>query len=1145
MLPYLVTSLILLVYLILAWFLGPWLHLYGWDVWILRGALALIGLLAAGATIWYFHNTRAARAAAEDESAPAGAADDLDLLVQEANRRLRSSTLGRGATLGRLPLVFLLGETGSTKSTTVIHSGLDPELLAGQVYQDNKVLPTRTANIWYTRQAVLLDPAGSLMTQPARWRRLVKLVQPGRISTAMGKGRQAPRAALVCYNCENLQPGSEAAVSAAARKLAVRLQEISQVLGISFPVYVLFTKLDQISQFTDFVGKLSKDEASEVLGATLPVRSLTAGVYAEEETRRLGKAFDELFFSLAEKRLDLLTREHDAEKAGGIYEFPREMRKLRPLLSQFLVDLTRPSQLSVNPFLRGFYFTGVRPLILEDAAAMATATVEEPTLAGATRIFSGGGATPLAQERAASGGVGSRRVPQWVFLTQFFNQVMVKDRVALAASGFSSRVNQLRRVGLSCLGLLSLICLIGFLVSFLGNLRLIANVESATVDLRNLQMSPNQVASSADLQRLDRLRQELATLSSYQKDGVPLRLRWGMYVGDQVYPDAKRVYFERFWQLLLAQTQAGLLKGLRAVPDKVGPNSVYENTYNELKAYLITTSNNDKSTSAFLSPVLLSHWAENREIDPHRVALARSQFDFYSSELRLKNPFSANNDALAIARARNYLSQFAGIDRYYLPLLAQASQKNPDISFNDQFNATDVIVSNHKVPGAFTLGGFTFMRDAMSNPALYMRGEDWVLGKATASELDQATVQQNLTQRYYADFTNQWRTVLQTSSVARYSNWADAARKLEKLTDPTSPLLELFWFVSHNTDVGVADFAAVFAPVHAVEPAGPPDRLPDMYILPSNKDYVVALTQLQTAIAPLVINPADANAGAQISNSAGAARVSITKVMGPRVDQQFHTESLVRTLLEQPITNAEGLLGRLPIDQLGGAGRDFCSQFGQMAGKYPFNPNSSQDLPIDQLNAVLAPKTGALWVFYDKSLAQYLTKVGSHYVSSGSGNVKLNPSFVAFFNQAAALSDALYPFGAANPHFSYTLKEMPGNVGEGLALKIGDDMLTGTGQQKTFAWTGTPEDVQVTTKGGTTLGSSYSGPWAVFRLIADAHAQVSGSVTNLEWSLESNGKPNMLNGKPETYNYQLQVAGLNPFRSSELSGLRCVSSVAH
>jgi type VI secretion system protein ImpL len=253
----------------------------------------------------------------------------------------------------------------------------------------------------------------------------------------------------------------------------------------------------------------------------------------------------------------------------------------------------------------------------------------------------------------------------------------------------------------------------------------------------------------------------------------------------------------------------------------------------------------------------------------------------------------------------------------------------------------------------------------------------------------------------------------------------------------------------------------------------------------------------------------------------------------------------VRALLEQPITNAEALLGRLSIDQLIGAGHDFCNQLAPMTSKYPFNPNSSQDLPIDQLNTVLAPRTGALWTFYDQNLAQYLPKRGSQYVASPSESMTLSREFVYFFDQAAALSDALYPSGIANPRFSYTLKEMPSNVGEGLTLKIGQDILTGTGQQKTFIWTGNPEDAQVTAK-GEPLGTSYSGPWAVFRLIADARPQVvSGSVTNLVWTLENNGKPIPLNGRPKSYSYQLQVSGFNPLLPSQLSGLRCVSQVAH
>ena len=58
---------------------------------------------------------------------------------------------------------------------------------------------------------------------------------------------QAPRAVLVCYSCEALrQPGAREATVAAARELRGTLGTIAQSYGIRLPVYVLFTKSDDV-----------------------------------------------------------------------------------------------------------------------------------------------------------------------------------------------------------------------------------------------------------------------------------------------------------------------------------------------------------------------------------------------------------------------------------------------------------------------------------------------------------------------------------------------------------------------------------------------------------------------------------------------------------------------------------------------------------------------------------------------------------------------------------------------------------------------------------------------------------------------------------------------------------------------------------
>jgi type VI secretion system protein ImpL len=1139
---YWVTAVILLIYLVLVYLLGRWLPLHGSDVWILRIALALLGLVGAGVAFWIQYKRKKAKEAEGEAESEGGPTDDLDGLVREAIRRLKQSTLGRGSNLDSLPLVYVLGDSGSTKTTVILNSALDPELLAGQVYRDNLILPTSAANLWYTRQAIFVDPAGSMMSEAGRWKHLVKLLQPARFSAAFGKKNQAARAAIVCFDCEAfLQPGASEASVSAARRLSTRLQEVSQMLGISFPVYVLFTRLDRISFFTDFVRGMSKDEVAEVLGATVPLRSLSAGVYADEETRRLTKAFDEIFYSLAERRIVMLPRENDPDKLPAIYEFPREMKKLRTLLVQFLVDLARPSQLGTNPFLRGFYFTGVRPVVAEDVIAAPVAVMDaaqSASEAGATQLFRGVGAEAAVPQVSR----GPRRMPQWVFLTSLFNDVLAKDRVALAASASSSKVNLLRRFALAMAIFLLAIGLTAFAISFFRNHALETRVGNDISALRTLQITPGQPATLVDLEKLDALREELANLSEWKENGAPWSMRWGFYVGDQVYDDAKPVYFDRFNRLLFLETQKRIVDKLAALPDSPAPNApndAYETAYNQLKAYLITTSFHEKSTAEFLTPVLLAHWVANRDLDNDRKDVASRQFDFYATELARENPFSNGNLPLLIAHTQAYLNAFAGIDRFYVQLLAKVPN-NRDQSFNEAYpDSSGVIVSSHKVKTAFTRSGYQFVQDALKNPS-NMGGEEWVLGKVGAQGMDPILLRQKLTERYNQDFTNEWNTVLKTSSVASYLNYADADKKLQKLTDPASPQMELLYFISHNVDVAPEAVKAPFAPVEAVEDPGPPDKPPTKYIGKATEDYVKSLGNLEAAIHGLAQSPGQpdpAQLAAAATAEGTASSAVTTAITAVPVDSQFGNEKQLRRLLEEPITAIDSLVRRGPLDIANGSAKGFCSQFAAVATKYPFDSNSPQDAALDQLYAVFGP-TGDAWKKLTDDIKPFVLKVGSRYVKNPSATVSPSPSYLYFLNHMGDLGATLYPNGSSPPHFTYTLKQLPSNL-EGVVLKIGNDTLSGDTTQKEFVWTGDAQDIQVTSKGGDLL-DSYSGPWAAFHFVARAN-QLGGG--RLEWVNENNGKPIMLTPtKQKSYDYQLQVSGpANPF--FDLRGMKCVAQV--
>ncbi|HVN06478.1 MAG TPA: type VI secretion protein IcmF/TssM N-terminal domain-containing protein, partial [Bryobacteraceae bacterium] len=583
---------VLVSYLLLTFFTPNLMGLHGGKLWILRVALWLIGLAAAAVVTWFFWDKQkkeASAAAAAEQAAEGG--DEIAVLVRDAERKLAAAQLAKGARIGNLPAILLLGEPSSTKTTIVMHSGLEPELLAGHVFQDGNITSTRSANVWYSRQTIFVEAGGKLLEDEKARTQLARSLQPRKLGAVVGGGGQAPRAALVCVEIERITAGGQAMANT-ARNLRARLGEIAQSFGIQLPVYVLFTKTDRLSFFTDFVRNLTNEEAVQPLGAALPMPGAVTGVWAEEQSARLSGIFDQIFHALCDARPELLSRENDPEKLPGTYEFPREFKKLRGSLVQFLVDLCRPSQLTVGPYLRGFYFSAVRPVIIQEAAPVETRAPQARTgqeAREATAMFKipAGGEVAAAPSRQRA--PVARKVPQWLFLTHFFNHVLLADRAAMGASGASAKTDVLRRVLLTCAAALCLVFAIGFTVSFALNRGLEGQVHDA---LQGTAAAPaaGSLATIDSLSRLEALRQSLQTLTVYNREGAPLRYRWGLFVGNDLYPDVRRLYFARFKAQMFGQTQNSMVTFLGALPAAPGPSTPgYDEAYNTLKAYLITT----------------------------------------------------------------------------------------------------------------------------------------------------------------------------------------------------------------------------------------------------------------------------------------------------------------------------------------------------------------------------------------------------------------------------------------------------------------------------------------------------------------------------------------------------------------------------
>ena len=1163
---YIASTVSLVIFMALAWFITGFLHLSGTTEMLVRTLLMTLGFALYGWVAWGISRRKQkkeeARAAAQSGAAvPAGppTGADIDYLVRQAETHLANAHLGKDAKLSALPIVFVLGEPGSAKTSAFVHSGIEPDLIAGQVLQDNAVIPTRPANFWLARRWVYLEAGGTLLNNQPEWLHLIKKTQPSSFKSALHKRSNAVRTAVVCVDSESfIRSGGDDSLTATARNLNARLGEISHTLGIQFPFYVLFTRLDRLSFFPEFFSTLTDDEVNQIFGVTLPVRNASQnGVYAEQEARRLTGSFNELFYRLCDKRPVYLGREHNETNLPKIYEFPREFRKLRNSLVRFLVELGRPSQVRANPMLRGFYFSGVRPITVnEGSPAVKSADSGAPRLRqAATVLFDADAIVPqqAMQERSAR----TRRVPQWLFLGHLFGNLLPSDR-AIGASAVNARGELLRRIlFMGGSALLGLWCL-GMTISFFGNRSLESRVENAASQISRYETggAGQQLPSVDSLHRLDTLRQSVQLLSLYRREGAPIGLRWGLYVGNTIYPSVRRLYFNRFYQLLFGATQTSLLEWMRKLPDQPGANDDYTYTYNTLKAYLITTSNPEKSTREFLTPVLMDRWAAGRDVDYERRELARNQFDFYADELPLGNPFSGDTEGETVEHARAYLARFNAIESVYQFMIAEANRQKPPVNFNKQFAGSAAYVVNSKdVPGAFTAEGWKFMQDAIHHVKRYFGGERWVLGERNYSNLDPDKVVPELQARYEKDFMGNWRAYLANSSVVPYASIPDAAHKLSQLSSNQSYLMALFCLATVNT-INASDQAkSPFQPVHYVEPSGCMDRLSTEH----NTGYLTALATLQSSMDRVAHSsvPDDATVAQTLTDATNALGVTRQIAQNFTIDRDANpgVHEMVQKLMEDPIRYAQGLLARLGPAQLNSQGRHFCEDFSGLAHKYPFQTSSHIDATLAEIDAFFRPNDGRLSTFYDQVLKNYVDKVGGRYVARSDSHVQVTAGFLSFLNRAQALSDALYRGGTQSPKLIYSMTALPAEGLQSVTLTLDGQVLHSSGKggvTHEFTWPGTTQQAARLSGslGGPELGFiSYDGLWAAFRFFGDADRfQENGNTYTLEWVPRQgvSAQPIRLpNGRTLTLPFSLDLKGAPPiFKKGYLAGLQCVSQVA-
>src|ERR1035437_2866448 len=634
----------------------------------------------------------------------------VSALIQEANEQLsKSPTLASQrvkSTITDFPLYFVLGAEGSGKTSLFLASKFEPELLAGQVHRESVVVPTRLGNIWFADSAVVVEGAGDFFSgEDSRWKEfLASFHRPGgksRFARIFGANAETKLSGvLLCCDAGAFVGVPDSARLAAIGRLAqLRLRAVGEIFGRDFPVYVIFTKSDSIPYFGEYFGRLTEAEDSQVLGCTFPAVAAAQSPTSETITAGLNK----LYLSLADKRLEFLEREKDSAKRPAIYEFPREFKRIRGPLGQFLVDVFRANPLQPNPRLLGVYFTGTRKLVGQ-AADLDRGAIHK--VGDVTRILR---ADDLQKLRSQLPDAREREpeITRWSFVSDVWQQILQRRPTAGANLYINRRQQFYRKVAFIAAAAVFALATLLFANSFRGNYSFVSEVQLAAEQCEAVPQGG--VLSAGNLKKIETLREKVEALD---EDKPGILMHFGFYEGGKLLVPARSVYYTRFHQYFLDAIAHRLEGGLSGLPSGQNASYSYASVFADLKTYrTITRSPNEASCTPDpgLADRLMANWRQDSHPDTDAERIAGANFAFYATSLklgRIPDELQIPSKEDRVQRGRYYLSTFKGAEPQYLKIIEQVNHEKQsparlaDLMPNTKY--LSVLRVKEEVPAAFT-----------------------------------------------------------------------------------------------------------------------------------------------------------------------------------------------------------------------------------------------------------------------------------------------------------------------------------------------------------------------------------------------------------------------------------------------------------
>lgn len=996
------------------WFFGDKVGLRGfypfgndearfWSVFVLAivGGICLAILVFRAVRAWLSARNRAAQREPTEEELENAA---MKQVFDRAVKIIRQRWSGEGRSLYGLPWYIVIGGSESGKTSLIENSDLRFPI-DHEINSELQELSDRKASGFFNwrvagNEAVLLDLNGEYF-RPYKARTAVQNVLWDRFlfNLQRVRPRRPINGVVLTIDMIEFLGMTQEARDNYSQLVRDVINDLVEKLDTRMTIHLAFTKLDQVAGFPDFFATLSASDREFLYG----FHFLHEGRHAPEWLKQFESQYDNYLEGLhlrLKKRMLELKSAHSRQEAFAFY---RSFLGLGGPLRTFLENALSPDKFTTPPLVRGIYFLSNRQ---ENAPRN-------------TFLEAVGERYALPDPLYGT----SQRSSYPYFATRFLKKVVFPEA---GLAGNNRRADErYRRHMVTAAGVALFLCLTGGLY---WNIRYESNLVQAREVLEKVQQlnDGSGITSLADptgerlLVPLNRIRDAMLTFGDYHDVGA-VRAQLSLYQGRRIGPIVDAVYRDMLNNRFAPALLSGVEHALKTVCPKGGDAEL-----EYLRVYRMMGDLNGRDNRV-VSQYFNGYWTDNVIGSETKVAQLDTHLDYMLKQV--PQAYDIRQDV--VLQAQRDLGKLTPFRRVYHSLRALTERQLPNpLEFSRSVGAAFDLVyepapidksqeldgtvgentpgaqecgvvternftgSPFKIPRFFTREQFhDFFVPQVEHVASIAADDLWVLGQledTSYSNAEYAEIRTKVRENYVDEYIRTWRDALNMMKVKDFDDIRDATEILQTLSGTNNPMRRVAELVKENTliykakaevpengglELENADIdpnreagiriATAFGAIQGMlneRPDGSPSNIDQIQeSLKSVYDY---LKSVRDAGDPNAKALELAIARAKLS---GEDPIFVLQRIAERAPAPFDEQ--LRHVASQSwrtiMVAATEELNRKWQDEIFGAYQRL------IAGKYPFDRNSGQDLPLQDFKEFFRPG-GILDAFYREELLTFV-----------------------------------------------------------------------------------------------------------------------------------------------------------------------------